>query len=819
MDFNIKFAGLPVLAWIPLLPLIGALINLTVGRKLSRSAVHMIAIASVVAACGLSLWLVFGPLLNEYRQNNPIGTSLEQNVYTWIEVGQFKIPLALRLDTLSAVMILIITFVGSLIHIYSTGYMAHEPRYAAYFGYLNLFMGSMLILVLAANMPVMFIGWEGVGLCSFLLIGFWFEKDEYAAAGRKAFVVNRIGDFAFLLGMFLLFWATKDMSSETLSAAATNVTWPKDFDPENKTYAIEAFRNVFADRGSLDFANLNNVAFGKTYGDNFWGSERLAAAGGILLFIGACGKSAQLPLYVWLPDAMAGPTPVSALIHAATMVTAGVYMVCRMSFLYSASTTAMIVVATVGLLTALAAAFMAFAQTDMKKVLAYSTVSQLGFMFVAAGTGNWTAAIFHLGTHAFFKACLFLGAGSVMHGMEHGGSVTPGDITKMGGLRKHMKVTHATFLVSCLAIAGFPLFSGFFSKDEILAGAFTVHPPGWPVWYGKILWGGLIIAALGTAFYMWRLYFMVFAGDERTEEAKHAHESPTSMTGPLAILAVFAALIGFLGMPHFSWVPGFGHALESWISRSVVSNFYDPTSTPANPAIAGHASESTTWILLLIASAVGIIGIGLAYALYGKGPSKTVDDLTIEGGPLHTAHEASKNKLWVDEIYEATIIKPFRWLARGLFEIADRFIIDTVAVTGVAFVVGLGSRISRWFQNGQVQRYLSGLVVGAALVFVVTDCKSKPSFEFERKGEILELRASQGAGIAGKASRLTWDITGDGIADTHPQTGKLLEGPVVTLTAADVTSSEVTLIIEDAVTRKTVTVTREISGPIEEGTK
>jgi NADH-quinone oxidoreductase subunit L len=430
-------------------------------------------------------------------------------------------------------------------------------------------------------------------------------------------------------------------------------------------------------------------------------------------------------------------------------------------------------------------------------------------MFVAAGTGAWVAAIFHLMTHAFFKACLFLGAGSVMHGMEHGGSTTPGDITKMGGLRKHMKVTHITFLVSCLAIAGFPLTAGFFSRDEILAGAFNVHPPGWPVWYGKILWGGLIIAALGTAFYMWRLYFLVFAGDERTEEAKHAHESPASMTGPLAILAVFAALIGFIGMPHFKWVPSFGHALESWLSRSVVPNFYDPVTN--SPPIAGHAAESTTWILLLIASAVGIVGIGLAYALYGKGPSRTVDSLVSPGGLLNPAYEASKNKLWVDEIYDALLVRPFRWISRGLFEIVDRFIIDTVAVTGVAFVVGLGSRISRWFQNGQVQRYLSGLVVGAALVFVVTDCKTKNTFEFERKGPLLELRASSGAGIAGKAARLTWDITGDGIADMHPDTNKPLEGAIVTVKAADVTSSNVTLIVEDAVTRKTHKVTREIA--------
>ncbi|HMG56767.1 MAG TPA: NADH-quinone oxidoreductase subunit L, partial [Kofleriaceae bacterium] len=416
------------LIWIPLLPLLGALINLVLGRKLERWCgrwiVHTIAIAAVALAFVVAAALVFGPLLALFHEGRG-GTGLMQIAYTWIEVGSFKAQLAFRLDTLSAVMVLIVTFVGALIHVYSAGYMAHDPRYSAYFGYLNLFTGSMLILVLGANLPVMFIGWEGVGLCSFLLIGFWFENEAFATAGRKAFVVNRIGDFCFLLGMFLLFWATKELPA--------------------------------GDAGSLDFGVLRSPAAGAHYVAGFWGVDRLATAAGILLFIGACGKSAQLPLFVWLPDAMAGPTPVSALIHAATMVTAGVYMVCRLSFLYAASTTALIVVATVGLLTALVAAFIAFAQTDMKKVLAYSTVSQLGFMFVAAGTGNWTAAIFHLGTHAFFKACLFLGAGSVMHSLEHEGSTTPGDIMTMGGLRSRLPITRITFMISCLAIAGVPL--------------------------------------------------------------------------------------------------------------------------------------------------------------------------------------------------------------------------------------------------------------------------------------------------------------------------------------------------------------------------
>jgi NADH-quinone oxidoreductase subunit L len=376
-----------------------------------------------------------------------------------------------------------------------------------------------------------------------------------------------------------------------------------------------------------------------------------------------------------------------------------------------------------------------------------------------------------------------------------------------------MPITRITFMVSCLAIAGIFPFSGFFSKDEILGGAWNVHPPGWPIWYGKVLWGGLLIAALGTAFYMWRLYFMVFSGDERSEEAKHAHESPPSMTGPLVVLATLATLAGFIGLPHLSMkLPAFTHALASWLEPSVVENFYDPASN--SPAIAGHASDTTTFILMGVALAIGALGIGLAWTFYGKGPTKTVGQLV--DGPLQPVYEASKNKLWVDEIYEASIVRPFKLLARGLFEIVDRFIIDTVAVTGVAFVVGIGSRISRWFQNGQVQRYLAGLVVGAAAVFLITDCKTKPTFTYERAGDQLKLHAGVGVGVVGKNSRLTWDITGDGIADPHPETAKLLEGPDVTLRAADVTSASVTLIIEDPLTRKTEKVTREIEIPIEE---
>ena len=775
---SLTFLGLPALLWIPLLPLIGAAFNLILGRYFSKATVGTVAVAAVFGACVLAGILVFWGLFqhpNDAPQALWQTGGYTQTAWNWLEVGSFKAPLALHLDSLSAVMILIITFVGTWIHIYSTGYMAHDPGYARYFGYLNLFTGAMLILVLGANLPVMFIGWEGVGLCSFLLIGFWYENDTYAYAGRKAFVVNRIGDFAFLLGMFLLFWAVK----------------------------------------SLDFADLNNLAaHGATYHDTTWGPhgsqvwehEHLTAAAGILLFIGACGKSAQLPLFVWLPDAMAGPTPVSALIHAATMVTAGVYMVCRLSFMYATSTTAMVVIATVGLLTALVAAFIAFAQTDLKKVLAYSTVSQLGFMFVAAGVGAFPAAIFHLGTHAFFKACLFLGAGSVMHGMEHGGSKTPGDITTMGGLRKHMPITRITFLISCLAITGIFPFSGFFSKDEILGADWAAHPPGWPDWYGKVLWGGLLLAALGTAFYMWRLYFLVFGGNERSEEAKHAHESPSSMTSALAILAFFATVIGFIGLPYLhslEHAPAALHALWTWLAPSVDSSWYiDPSHTAP---IETESTDGTTIALMVAALSVGVVGILAAWGLYGRGPSKTVD--RIVDGPLHDAYVASKNKLWFDEVYDAIIVRPFKLLARGLFEIVDRFIIDTVAVNGVAFVVGLFGRLARWFQNGQVQRYLVGVIVGAAAVFFVTDCHRHPSFDITRTGDTISLHAETGAGVAGSGMKLHWHL--DGSTDCTTDKDKPSDPAELTVRAGD-TGANVALCVEDPIEKKTLVVTRRV---------
>ncbi|HET6613327.1 MAG TPA: NADH-quinone oxidoreductase subunit L [Kofleriaceae bacterium] len=713
---------------IPALPLLGAAINLLAGPKLGRRGVYAVAICAVAAACAIAVTLVAGPLWHQYAawRANPSGDlpAVAGSLYTWIQSGTLTVDLGFRLDTLSAVMILVVTFVGTLIHIYSTGYMAHDPRYATFFGYLNLFTGAMLILVLADNLLVMFIGWEGVGLCSYLLIGFWFDKTANADAGRKAFVVNRIGDCAFLLGIFLLFWSTG-------------------------TIEMQAFR------GAEAHAILTQ---------SWLGGERLAFWAGFLLFIGACGKSAQIPLYVWLPDAMAGPTPVSALIHAATMVTAGVYMVARMSFVYASSTTAMAVVAGVGAATALFAAIMAFTQTDLKKVLAYSTISQLGFMFVAVGVGAYAAGIFHLVTHAFFKAGLFLAAGSVMHAMSNSG-----DIMKMGGLRKKLKRTHASFLIYCLAISGIFPFSGFFSKDEILAGAFATDAQGWWSLYGEALWLVLSVAAIGTAVYMFRLYFLVFAGKSRTdaETAAHIHESPGSMTVPLIILAAFTVVLGFIGLPHLSWLHHIGlpNVLSSWLEPSVAHG------------VAGETLDGVTVLLMVIALVLGLFGIGVAYALYGRGPSAKVARAVATSAGAKV-YQVVANKFYVDELYELIVVRPFRFLARMLFEVMDRFVIDLLFVNGSAFLVDVSGRIVRWVQNGQVQRYLVGVVIGTALVFFFA---SRPSAKFsyeQATGASVAFHADVSAGAGAAGSEVAWDFDGDGRTDaTDPDATWQFVGP------------------------------------------
>ncbi|MEM9489620.1 MAG: NADH-quinone oxidoreductase subunit L, partial [Myxococcota bacterium] len=610
---------------------------------------------------------------------------------------------------------------------------------------------------------------EGVGLCSYLLIGFWFHKTEYANAGRKAFVVNRIGDFAFLLGVFLIFQYT----------------------------------------GTLDFPELRTPEAMTAYRGELWG-ERVAFWAGLFLFIGACGKSAQIPLYVWLPDAMAGPTPVSALIHAATMVTAGVYMVARLSFLYASSTTAMAVVAAVGALTALFAAVMAFAQTDFKKVLAYSTVSQLGFMFVGVGVGAYVTGIFHLVTHAFFKAGLFLAAGSVMHAMS--GS---GDITKMGGLRKYMKHTHLAFVAYWLAICGIFPFAGFFSKDEVLAGAWVADGQGWIPAFGEILWVVLTLAALGTAFYMSRLYFLVFTGECRADEEtkSHIHESPFAMTSVLLILAFFTTIIGFLGLPHLHILPIEG-LLEHWLDASLALDDYGAQFASIEESL-GQRGELTPGLigtLMAIAVSVAAVGIFAAYKLYGKGMSNWVA-ARVADGPGAKLYDIVYNKFYIDEIYEAAIVRPFRWICNALWQVADRFVIDTIFVNGSAVVVGLVGRVARWWQNGQIHRYLALLLIGAAAVFFFTR-QGKVDFTYEINGQggaaTVTLRADVGSGPSAipRGSELLWDLNGDG--DTDDPLEQQFAGQVeIAVPLADL-GSEVSVFYTDGVFRSTVSKSKRI---------
>jgi len=482
---------------VPLFPLLGFQIN-ELGRKsLPKSLIGIIGSGTVLASFVVSVWIFF---------QVKGGNTYVANYFDFISAGKLSIPFAFQIDQLSSLFLLIITGVGFLIHVYSTSYMHEEKpeHYGRYFAYLNLFVFSMLLLVMGANYVVMFIGWEGVGLCSYLLIGFWFKKTEYNKAANKAFIMNRIGDLAFLIAIFWLVWRLDSVS----------------------------YGDVFANVSKLSNTDIIAIT--------------------LLLFVGATGKSAQIPLYTWLPDAMAGPTPVSALIHAATMVTAGIYMIARSNILYSLAPLTLNVIAIIGIATALLAASIALKQNDIKKVLAYSTVSQLGYMFLALGTGSYVAAVFHVMTHAFFKALLFLGSGSVIHAM--GGEQ---DIRKMGGLSKYMKITNITFLIGCLAIAGIPGLSGFFSKDEILAGAFGKSP---------VLYAVGLFTALLTAFYMFRLYATTFRGSFRGthEQEHHLHESPAAITIPLIILAILSVIGGYVGVPEFI-VHG-AHSLKEFLN-------------------------------------------------------------------------------------------------------------------------------------------------------------------------------------------------------------------------------------------------------------
>ncbi len=638
------------LLWlIPVLPLAGALVLLAGAQRFHHRATSVVGVGSA----GVSLALAVAVLL-EYAGRH--GETVVFPYFRWIAAGDLTVDFALRLDPLSAVMVFFVTLVGFLIHVYSVGYMHGEGAraYARYFSYLNLFMFAMLTLVLGANLLVLFVGWEGVGLCSYLLIGFYFEKDWCAAAGKKAFIVNRIGDFGFLLAIFL---------------------------------AYRAF-------GTVDFAGMQRVIEAD--------SGRAAAVitpVALLLFVGAIGKSAQLPLYVWLPDAMAGPTPVSALIHAATMVTAGVYMVARCSFVFRESPTAMLVVAAVGGVTAVFAATIGLAQNDIKKVLAYSTVSQLGYMFLGAGAGAFAAAIFHVFTHAFFKACLFLGSGSVIHAC--GGEQ---DMRRMGGLKKHMPTTYWTFVVATLALAGIPVFAGFFSKDEILgkvfaAGAGDLH--GYGTVY-LVLWGLGVCGAFLTAFYMFRLVHMTFHGEFRGghEAAHHLHESPGTMTWPLRILAAGSVAIGFVGV---------GKALTFNVDLNWFEHFLHPVA-PGVEIEGHHLSLGVEWGLIALSVGVAAFGIWLATRFYHGPTALEVPSRVAQSWPR--AYAAVANKYYVDELYDAAVVRPLEKLARFSWKGLDTVAIDGT-INASAWFTEITGDLLRFVQTGNIRNYGLMILAGA----------------------------------------------------------------------------------------------------------
>jgi NADH-quinone oxidoreductase subunit L len=632
-----------------LLPLLGSVINGLLGSRWPNKIVNTVAIG----ATGLS-FLSALEAVREFSALSPEQIPWVKQYFTWITAGDFRAGFDLQLDQLTVVMLLVVTGVGWLIHIYSTGYMAHEGGYYRFFSYLNLFMFFMLILVLAANYVLLFVGWEGVGLASYLLIGFYFLRKSAADAGKKAFIVNRIGDFGFMLGMFLLFRTFGTLDFVALFSKATPL--PPD---------------AMGHLGTLTVACL-------------------------LLFMGAAGKSAQIPLYVWLPDAMEGPTPVSALIHAATMVTAGVYVVARSHVLFMHAPTALLVVAVIGCATALFAATIGLVQTDIKKVLAYSTVSQLGYMFLACGVGAFSAGIFHLMTHAFFKALLFLAAGSVIHAM--GGEQ---DMLNMGGLSKKIRWTFITMFTGTLAIAGIPPLAGFFSKDSILLNAYQSETGG------HILYGVGLFTALLTSFYMFRLIFLTFYGKERYDEHHvHVHESPKSMLVPLAILAVLSIIGGWFAAPAFLGKPDyFAKFLEPVFAAPGVGE-------AATAEAAAHALETP---LAIVAVITALIGLFAAYWLYVKEPSKPDSFAKSFRGVYQTL----LNKYYVDELYSVAIIKPLTWVSTNfLWKTVDVEIIDGT-VNGIASATTAVGDTTRRTQSGNTRSYAVWVVIGAIVVIAI----------------------------------------------------------------------------------------------------
>jgi len=623
---------------IPVLPLLGFLLNGLGRKKVSKGLAGIIGSGTVFMSFLISVYVFFSV---------KGGNTYVAHYFDFINIDALKIGFDFQVDQLSSLFLLIITGVGFLIHVYSTAYMHdEEPKdFAKYFSFLNLFVFSMLLLVMGANYVIMFIGWEGVGLCSYLLIGFWFKNTSYNIAAKKAFVMNRIGDLGFLLAVF---WLVSKVGSVDFHNVFDAVLNPK-------TNPLTTF----------DITGIT-----------------------LLLFVGAMGKSAQIPLYTWLPDAMAGPTPVSALIHAATMVTAGIYMIARSNILYTMAPVSQTVVAVVGLSTAILAATIALKQNDIKKVLAYSTVSQLGYMFLGLGVGAYTGAVFHVMTHAFFKALLFLGAGSVIHAMSG-----EQDIRNMGGLKKYMSITHITFLLSCLAIAGMPPFSGFFSKDEILAAAFAKNP---------LFWGVGVAGAMMTAFYMFRLYAMTFLGKFRGthEQEHHLHESPKAITIPLIILAILSVVGGWIGIPEV-FMHG-GHRLEEFLA---------PVFAQSNAITVKHeANHATEYILMGTSVALALVALLYAWNRFSK-YQRTEKEETGLGKVL-------ENKWYVDELYDSIIVKPVMSIAKYFNNVVEKKGIDGF-VNGIGKAVNYSSRQIRLLQSGQVGAYVLMMVLGILILFIV----------------------------------------------------------------------------------------------------
>jgi len=665
-----------MLALIPLFPFLGFVVNSTMGRRLPKGVSGGLASLAMLASFAVSVITVL-----QLRGFSPEARAIEQTLYTWIASGDLNIALSFRVDPLSAVMILVITGIGSLIHIYSTAYMHDEvdSEFARYFSYLNLFASFMLVLVLGSNFPLMFVGWEGVGLCSYLLIGFWFKKKSANDAGKKAFIVNRIGDYAFILGMLA----------------------------------------IFAKFGTLDFQGVASAVAAMPVEAGF-GILSLAT---LLLFIGATGKSAQIPLYTWLPDAMEGPTPVSALIHAATMVTAGVYMIGRNAVLFSHAPETLTIVAVIGALTALMAGTIGLVQNDIKRVLAYSTVSQLGYMFLAMGVGAFGAGIFHLYTHAFFKACLFLGSGAVIHAL-HGEQ----DIRNMGGLKKELPITYWTFLIGAIAIAGvFPL-SGFFSKDEILFETFVEGH--------KLLWTIGALTALLTATYMFRLVFLTFHGERRHDapaaadahdahghapapshghgSGSHLHDAPPAMALALIVLAIGSVAAGWIGIPH---AIGGHNELATWLEPSFSApRVAGEAAVGEAAAEEGEAAETEHAALELtlmgVSLTIAVAGIAFAYFVWIK-RRRVADNMVREFPGLH---RLLLNKYYVDELYDATIVQPIKAAStEGLWRWFDVRVIDG-AVNGAASIVDGSAGVLRRLQSGSVRAYAGSLFVGVVMI-------------------------------------------------------------------------------------------------------